>query len=511
MKKIIILCITLMSIMMQNVYAVDLHSESLIILPASYEPSNKLTGNDGTEYIINGGFNFSFYSDSDVNAEITISMAGFAGEKYGLFFLNETDDTDIVYHNQAPEMASALGGGAISLKESGITDAEAVKADDFSDYTFKAKVKQGVNTVYVPPYDLTNDCGNFIYVQSGVKCNRQVCIKSVTVEKSLTDKIVINVSELDNKYLTYHSDGYIYPGKDAEDERAVRTVFQSHECMYTAVPFEIDTAGDYIVNVRYNTFTSNNMNSQPRAAVYLDGSLDALGSKDWLPFLGGGLSEEEKVQIVSQKLASVTYDGKIEAIDIGTWKSCFSIEGDSKTWPYYNLKSFKLDNLEPGEHNLLFYTGRGILEDESSTIVNKGVMFNSFEIKRVYEKNESVDTFAVPLRTTSNWTAYKFTADIAEYVSEDETVFYPVTIANNKDTPLGAMLVFAYYDSENVLINVKITHIELAAYESYEQMLKISKPDNEKISYVKTMLIDEQNAKPYFEKADKVIFVSSDS
>ena len=508
MKRIIILCITFIAIMLENVYAVDLNSQSLVILPASYEVSNKLTGSDGTEFIINGDVNFSFYSDTAEKAKITVSMASLKGEKYGLLFLNETEGT--VYHNQAPDITSAISGGAIKLQESSLEDVESATETDFRDYTFKVNVNQGINTIYVPPYDLTNDCGSFIYTINGEKCNRQVCIRSITIEKSVTDKIVINVSELDNKYLTYHSDGYIYPGKDAEDENGWRTVFQSHECMYTAVPFEIDTAGDYVVDVRYNAYASSNMSSQPRAAVYRDASLDGLNSKDWLPFFNGNLTDEEKEKRVEEKLASITDNGKIQPIDIGRWKTCFSISGDSKTWPYYNLKSFKLDNLAEGEHNLLFYTGRGILEDESSTVVNKGVMFNSFEIRRVCDKNESVDTFAVPITTTSNWTAYKFTANIAEYVSANETMFYPVTIANNKDTVFNAMLFFAYYDSNDALVSVNITPIELGAYESYEQMLRLSKPDDTKISYVKTMLIDKENMKPYFGKADKIVYVYSE-
>lgn len=456
-------------------------------------PGEVMVSDSGESFAVNGGFNLSFYFPEDTDATLTVTAAAIDGGRYGLIFINETAE-GTVYFEDAPDMEKAADGGTFKTKESNKSAPYRITESDFNDYTFNVTLKKGINTVYVPPYDLTDQCGNFVYVTDGIKCNRGVCFKSIRF-KSRESK-TIYVCDMDTENLTYHSNGYIVAGMDADNPKDGRTVTQTYEAMYTRVPFEVYEDGDYIVNIRYNTYSFNDMLKTIPAAVYLDADTGDISGKDWLRFLSKDYPYEKRKEFTDEKLRTITAGGAIKPIDLGTWKTCFSVNGDAQTFPYYNIKSFKLSGLKSGQHTLLFYTAKGILDSESDVLVNRAVSFNSFEIRKLTEENMELNTFFTYVVTDENWGANKFCAAVPEERAElGKPLKAVITVANNREEALKSDLRFAYYNTDKQLVSVKDIPIHLKPYESFEDIIVLKHPQN--VGTLKVFLTDSESLKPY--------------
>ena len=462
-----------------------------------YAPGGALTSDSGEKFAVNGGFNISFYSDEDTDAVMTVSAAAFGGGRYGLLFVNETEPGK-VYFEDAPSVALAAGGGAFKLKDSTKTAPYSIEKSDFDDYTFNVSLKKGMNTVYAPPYDLTDQCGNFVYVKDGVKLNRGVCFNSISV-KSKASK-TIYVCDIDKSNLPYHAsyspNGNVVPGLNAADPKDGHSYFQAYESMYTLVPFEVSTEGDYVVNVRYSAFASDNMTKTAPAAVYLDANTEGIKNDDWTQFLSSSVTAEQRREFTDRKLNSITDGGSIKPIDLGQWKTCFSVNGDAKEFPYYDIKSFKLTGLKPGKHSLLFYTAKGILDSGSDEAVNQKVLFNSFEIRRITDESRALDIFYTYVSTKSDWASYKFYASVPQdSVERDKPLSAVITVANNREEELVCDLRFAYYYADGQLAEVRSIPIHLKPYESFEKMTVLV--HNKDASTLRVFLMDSETLQPY--------------
>lgn len=58
----------------------------------SDDTQNNLKAADGTQYLINGDFTGSFYSDIETSAVMTVSMAALDNNRYALIFFNQTSE-----------------------------------------------------------------------------------------------------------------------------------------------------------------------------------------------------------------------------------------------------------------------------------------------------------------------------------------------------------------------------------------------------------------------------------
>lgn len=473
-KLILLLCLLIMLNCFVTSYAEDF---SKTFSASDYTKSNIVSATDGTKFWVNGDFSLSFNSTYEGRAIMKISMLALEGGKKALVFFNKTKEGENVTYESAPDKKDAVGGGMINVTN--VTDINSVKQDSFKDYTFYVYVKQGVNTIFVPSNNITNDCGKYAYqISEGVRCNSKVMFKSISLVKD-NENSTVYPHNIPESNLTYHSGGQIVEGYDATDKFTSHTVRQEYPAMFTVVPFYVENDGDYIVNIRYNAYTTNDVTKKIPAAVFVDADISSLDNTEWQKFLDtDSYGEDEIKEVTDTHLETITNSGVITALDLGNWMTSLYDE-NQKSAPFYHLKSFKLSNLAKGEHTLLFYTAKDILEN-TDAVVNKDVYFNSFEFEFLTPEYEKVETHFVPVvnmydgtkHKASIPTTYNEATDLVK-LSQNEwknKLHIPVTVANNTDATKNGMVVIVFYNGVK-MVSVDTHSFTLLPYQSYEEVL----------------------------------------
>ena len=498
-KKILITLLTIANLFSVAASAateeVDIMQNDVSFVSADYGDLNILTVKDGKKIAVNGGFAFSFYSSSAVTAQMEISMVGLTSGRQALVFFNQTEEGEKITSANAPAMTTAVNKGAIPVTTT--ADVYNLTSEDFSTYTYTVNVKEGVNTVYVPTSNLSNDCCSDVYQVGDVTCNNGVCYESISFTAPNWDGYKIYVVDIPTQYLTAHDNGQILEGYDPNDSKTDRTVAQSYPSMYTVVPFNVSEAGDYIVNVNYNAWTYSDVHTTYPAAVFVDANISSIANDEWKKFLDESTYPSSTWhETTDAQLKTITNNGALKPVDIGYWRSGLPTTVDG-SYPFYYVKSFKLSNLSAGAHTLLFYTAENML-DTVDGVVNENVFFNSFEFIRIKDDTSSMDISVQKVVNNSTDRISKVPATYAEamafYNNNEDTLCVPVTVSNHTTTKeTGTVFVALYKD--NRVVNVKTSAFALDPHASHEENIYI--PITADADTVSVYIWEDGTLKPY--------------
>ena len=504
-KKLLAIILTLSIFIPGAAFAaseVNINSGDVRFVSADYGDLNILTVKDGNRIAVNGGFAFSFYSSTETVAQMEISMVGLSANRQALVFFNETAEGEKITSQNAPNMAKAVSGGTIPLKST--ADVYNLTSEDFDKYTYNVNIKRGVNTVYVPSSNLSNDCCGAVYSVGGVTSNSGVCYESIAFTAANWDGYKIYVIDIPSQYLLAHDSGQILEGYDTEDDTTNRTQHQSYPSMYTVVPFQVGTAGDYRIDVNYNAWTYDNITDKYPAAVYVDADLSSIKNDDWQKFLDTETYPSTTWStITDESLKTITQNGAIKPVDLGYWRSSLPQEIDG-AYPFYYVKSFVLEDLTAGEHTLLFYTADNILDSADST-VNKNVLFNSFEFTRLKDEASNLDITVQKYVSSSEDRVGQVPESYAKAIefydtrTSSKSLIVPVTVFNNTTkTETGTVFVALYKNGR--IADVKTTSFSLEPNTSHEENVTI--PITAEADSVSIYVWEDGTMKPYLKNFD---------
>ena len=505
MKKLLALLLTLSIFIPGVAFAtpeVNVNSEDVRFVSADYGDLNILTVKDGNKIAVNGGFAFSFYSSTETLAQMEISMVGLTANRQALVFFNETAEGEKITSQNAPGITKAVSRGTIPVKTT--ADVYNLTSANFEKYTYNVNVKKGINTVYVPSSNLSNDCCGAVYSVNGVTSNSGVCYESISFTAANWDGYKIYVVDIPTQYLLAHSSGQILEGYDPEDDTTNRTQHQSYPSMYTVVPFHVGTAGDYRIDVNYNAWTYNNIANTYPAAVYVDADLSSIKNTDWQKFLNTETYPSTTWStITDESLKAITQNGAIKPVDLGYWRSSLPQEVGG-AYPFYYVKSFVLEDLAEGDHTLLFYTADNILDSADST-VNKNVLFNSFEFTRIKDEASSLDITVQKYVSSSEDRVGQVPESYAKAIefydtrTSSKSLIVPVTVFNSTTkTETGTVFVALYKNGR--IADVKTTSFSLEPNTSHEENVTI--PITAEADSVSIYVWEDGTMKPYLKNFD---------
>ena len=393
---IMFFCLAFLCIMCCSVYAYNDFVEMALF---SDDTQNNLKAADGTQYLINGDFTGSFYSDIETSAVMTVSMAALDNNRYALIFFNQTSEKQEITYDNAPPMSKAIFSDAIKI--SNVASANGITATTFKKYSFSVKVKKGINTVYIPRYEITNDCGTLKYTKNGVKCNSLVCFQSVTFDVKNVGKIVYtadvplsNISHYDQSEAV---DGVFNKSYMGNDEKGYTNYYSSLEGAFISYPFSIDEFGDYFLKVYYAACEKD-----CPAVMYLDcDEKNMLSPSLWrkaAQFVNtNALDRQAAVQSDIDKFTkgSTQYHSGLWSYTGTLWDYVDNGKQDENSWvayrkaPYFSIKTFEIKNLSEGRHTASFIVQSFENNDTGKVdFQNNGVLINRIE---VVPKNVGVD------------------------------------------------------------------------------------------------------------------------